>query len=70
MKRGSPVLDSCADCVHWHEKTESQDEVRWGFCHAHPPQPCYTGDSEAPVSCVVPWTELPFVCGELKRRLQ
>jgi hypothetical protein len=70
MKRESPESDSCSSCVHWHEQTEAQDEVRWGFCQAHPPVPTYTGESESPISCVVPWVELPFVCGELKRRLQ
>jgi hypothetical protein len=61
---------ACSDCRHWQEQTESQDEVRWGFCQAHPPVPMYTGEPDMPISCVVVWTELPYVCGELQRVLQ
>jgi hypothetical protein len=71
-RKPSPDSDSCADCVHWREQTESQDEIRWGMCHRYPPTPVGTTDDEGAdtVSSVIPWTELPFVCGELKRRLQ
>lgn len=58
---------SCSTCRLWVEQTETQDEVRWGFCHHGPPQ--IVPDEEGP-QCVQVSTELPHWCGQHQQRVQ
>lgn len=64
--------DSCRQCVHFHERTETRDELAWGECWLNPPEMVFIeGEDGEPV--IVPqvrWLFLPYVCGSKKQRLQ
>lgn len=63
---GSP---SCRDCKHFHELTETRDEVAWGECWRDPPLMAAHADDETGEAVYLPvkrWHELPYVCDSLK----
>lgn len=71
-KRPEFPADNCDTCKYWKEETDSADEIRWGLCCESPPVPMNSTDDEGSetITCIVPWTELPFGCGRHKPRLQ
>lgn len=71
MPRKKPVEQgpACANCLHWKERTDQGDEVRWGECRRYPPSGVVARnpitDEEQP-EAVWPPTDPQDFCGEWK----
>lgn len=66
----NPAPYSCKTCHHFHDETESGDEVEWGECWRYPPIMMVLDVEAMTPGPVCAYVTLPYSCGEHKPRLQ